>query len=372
MDILQFRRDLHRHPELSGHESDTAWRVREYFRALQPDETIEHLGGAGLAFVFRGRQPGPTVMLRCELDAVPVSEPPGRHWRSMNVGVSHACGHDGHMAILAEVGTRLASRRPESGRVVLLFQPAEENGLGALAVLNDPGFGPLRPDFAFALHNLPGRPLGEVSLRLGSFSCASRGLLVGFGGETAHAAEPESGKSPASAMCATIEALSKLPDGLGLHGEVAFATVVGARLGERAFGVAPGEAEVWATLRAESDASMEHIVEYAESFGRECAARDGLDVEFSYEDVYPAVVNDPGAIDLVRRAAGELAVREMQEPYRWSEDFGHFTATTTGALFGIGAGIDVPALHSSKYDFPDSLIPVAADLFVRLIDLCER
>lgn len=370
MNPVQLRHELHRHPELSGHESDTAWRVRAFFRPLEPDDVLEHIGGSGIAFVFEGLQPGPTVLLRCELDAVPIAEPVGVQWRSVHQGVSHACGHDGHMAILAEVGTRLAERRPARGKAVLLFQPAEESGLGARAVLTDPAFAAIRPDFAFALHNLPGFPLGEVLVREGSFSCASRGIAIRLGGAQAHAAQPETGRSPALAMCRLVEALHVLPQDLQKSGELAFATVVGAQLGARAFGVAPGRAEVWATLRSETDATMERIVEHVEATARELADQSGLEVEFSYEDVYPALVNHPAALELVRRAAGEAGVREMDKPFRWSEDFGHITQTTTGALFGIGAGTDLPNLHNHDYEFPDALIPLAADVFSRLLELC--
>lgn len=365
-DIVEFRHDLHLHPELSGDEEETARRVRRFFAPLAPDLTLENLGGHGLAFVFAGIEPGPTVLLRADLDALPIDETRDLPHRSRVPGVAHKCGHDGHMAILAAVGLDLAERRPDRGRVVLLYQPAEETGQGAAAVLADPRFAEIAPDFAFALHNLPGWDLGDVVVREGVFSSASRGLTVTLTGATAHAGQPETGRSPARALARIVDGLGPLPPADATD----FTTVVGARLGEKAFGTAPGRAEVWATLRAASDAGMEALVERVESFVTGAATADGLDHEVAWEDVFTATVNDPGAVATVRRAASPLPVRELDAPLRWSEDFGHFTAACPGALVGIGAGREQPALHDPAYDFPDELMAPAAAFLRRLADAC--
>ncbi|MBE9080318.1 amidohydrolase [Romeria aff. gracilis LEGE 07310] len=237
----QLRRRLHRQPELSGAEFQTAQQILHFFADLKPDETLTELGGTGVAFVFSGAEPGPTVLLRCELDALPIQEENTFAHRSTAAGCAHKCGHDGHMAILAAVGIQLAAQRPLRGRVVLLYQPAEETGQGAAAVIADEKFSQIRPDYVFALHNLPGQPLGQVVVRSGTFSCASRGVTITLLGKTAHAAQPETGISPAAAMCQLIDELSQLPTRLGFGDELAFATVVGARLGEKAFGTSPAK-----------------------------------------------------------------------------------------------------------------------------------
>ncbi len=240
------RHELHRHPELSGSESETAARICRFFEPLQPDVIIRELGGHGVAFAFSGAEPGPTVLLRCELDAVPIREMNRVAHCSAVDGRSHACGHDGHMAILASVGESLAVVRPPRGRVVLLFQPAEENGGGARAVIGDAQFSEIRPDFVFALHNLPGFPVGQVVVRYGTMCCASRGMVVSLEGTPAHAAQPETGNSPARAMCRIMKLIDELPTRLSVGDEVAFATVVGASLGaDDAFGTAPGEGGCW-------------------------------------------------------------------------------------------------------------------------------
>ncbi|NNE09656.1 MAG: amidohydrolase [Gemmatimonadetes bacterium] len=363
--IVSLRRQLHANPELAGHESETARTLVDFFRPLLPDEIIGGLGGHGLAITFSGQAPGPAILLRCELDALPIQETNDVSHRSRFDGVSHKCGHDGHMAILAAVGAALAKRRPARGRVILLFQPAEETGEGAAGVMRDSRFAEMRPDFCFALHNLPGYPLGEVILRAGTFACGSRGMCVRLTGKTAHAAQPESGISPAGAMCRIIDGLAGLQ--AGGSGETAFVTIAGARLGEKAFGTAPGHAAIWATLRAEKDETMRELVTLSERIVHEAAADAGITGSIEYEDVFPATVNALDAVEIVRASAAPLPVREMERPFRWSEDFGRFARVAPSALFGIGAGETVPDLHNPDYDFPDDLISIAAELYMRII-----
>lgn len=370
--VASLRHQLHKHPELSGRERNTARTIVEFFSALKPDNTIEELGGHGLAFVFAGNQAGPTVLLRCDMDALPICELNTLEYRSDLDGVSHKCGHDGHMAILAAVGEALAKQRPSRGRVVLLYQPAEENGEGAAAVLADPKFTQIKPDFAFALHNLPGYPLGQIILRPGSFNCASRGMCIRLEGRTAHAAQPETGLSPARLMCQLVQQLPQLPPSLVPEAQLAFVTVVGARLGDKAFGTAPGKAEIWATLRSETNKDMRNIIQYAETLVRKGAAEQGLQVDIQYEDVFPATVNSEVASKLVIAAAGENPIVIPDKPFRWSEDFGRIAASCEGALFGIGAGQDTPDLHNPDYDFPDALLAPAKEIFMHILQHCLR
>lgn len=368
----QLRRRVHQHPELSGAEVQTAQKILQFFSSLNPDETLSELGGTGVAFVFTGVKPGPTVLLRCELDALPIQEENAFAHRSTVAGCAHKCGHDGHMAILAAVGTQLAARRPPRGRVVLLYQPAEETGLGAAAVIKDKQFSQIRPDYVFALHNLPGYPLGQVVVRSGTFSCASRGIIITLIGKTAHAAQPETGISPAAAMCQLIDELSQLPARLGFGNELAFATVVGARLGAKAFGTAPAIAEVMATLRSETDETMQRIVTHIEETAQQLASAQGLRCSLTYEDIFTATVNDPTAVERICAAAHQCQapLSQIETPLRWSEDFGRFTAIAPGALFGLGAGQHEPALHNADYDFPETLIERGAALFLHIVADC--
>lgn len=172
-EIQEVRRELHSRPELSGQESGTAERLAGLLRQLRPDLLLDGLGGAGLAAVFDSGREGPGVLFRAELDALPISENNDFSYRSQREGVSHKCGHDGHMAILLGLAHALARKPPAKGRAILVFQPAEEVGAGAESMLSDSRFEQLLPiDYAFALHNLPGFPLGQVAIKKGAFTAA--------------------------------------------------------------------------------------------------------------------------------------------------------------------------------------------------------
>ena len=367
---IKLRHELHQYPELSGLEVNTARLIARFFEPLHPDETILDLGGTGAAFCFGDSQTGPTVLLRGELDAVPIQELNDMSYKSLSQGISHQCGHDGHMAILASVGMELSRKRPPKGRVVLLYQPAEETGEGAAAVIRDKKFSRIKPDFVFAMHNLPGFPVGQVILRSGIFNCASRGMVIRLIGKTAHAAQPETGTSPARAMCRIINELQNLPSVLKSTDNLAFATVVGARLGEKAFGTAPGDADVMATLRSGSDEIMNRMIQYSERMTAEIASGENLKYDISYEDVFAATVNSKNAVEIIHRAGEGSPIHTADTPFRWSEDFGRFTSIADGALFGIGAGEETPELHHPDYDFPDELVSMGSEIYQRIISEC--
>lgn len=366
--LTAVRRDLHRHPDLSGAEGPTARRITAALAPFGPDRLWQGLGGHGVAAEFRGAGAGPSVLLRCELDGLPIQETGSRPYRSTTDGRGHLCGHDGHMVTLLGVARHLI-RRPDRGRVILLFQPAEETGAGAKAVIADPRWPDLRPDFAFAWHNVPGRPLGEIGLCPGPGNCASRGMQICLQGESSHAATPEDGVSPGQAMAALMQQLPALGGGAIDTPDFARVTLTHARLGAPSFGIAPGEGEVRATLRSRDDARMTTLVAQAEALVARQAS--GLDVRHHWHDVFPAVVNDAEATRIAREVAQVQGrhCHEMTVPMRWSEDFGHFGIDGARAtLLYIGAGTDHPQLHNPDYDFPDALIPQAADLLAGIVD----
>tara|TARA_R110002020_G_scaffold156117_10_gene337742 strand:- start:19497 stop:20660 length:1164 start_codon:yes stop_codon:yes gene_type:complete len=372
-ELVMLRRELHQAPEVSGEEALTAARIMEFVERLNPDRLVSGLGGHGVAAVFDSGQPGPSVLFRCELDGLPIKEISAVDWRSRTDGKGHLCGHDGHMAIVCGLGMALAARRPARGRVIVLFQPAEETGAGAAAVIADPDFSSLRPDFAFALHNLPGLPLGTAGIRSGAFNFASEGLLIRLEGKTAHASQPEAGTSPASALCELVSGLPELPARMNLASGKALVTLVHARLGEAAFGIAPGQAEVWATLRSVDDELQFRLMQAASEVACETAHRHGLAVELGTQDRFAACYNDPEATVYAERAfqAEAVAVAAIDQPFRWSEDFGLFGSVSKSVLFVLGAGVDTPRLHNPDYDFPDALIPIGVRLFESIArDIC--
>lgn len=368
--LTQLRHALHRAPELSGQEQHTAQKIVEALQEHAPDAVITGLGGHGVAAVYRGASEGPRVMLRCELDALPILEKTGLPYASERPQVAHLCGHDGHMAIMLGVAQCLNAHRPERGEVVLLFQPAEEDGSGARAVIADPQFASLVPDYAFSLHNMPGMPLGAVALEAGPMACASRGLKVAFTGRTAHASSPETGLSPAQAMAQVMQECAQLDQGAGPHDPLfTRVTITHAQLGAPSFGVAPAQGEVWLTLRTQHDGQMQDLVHHAETMMHTVAQDHGLEIDLSYSDVFAACTNDTAASDIFAKAVEtcEFARVDGVLPMRASEDFGEFGVMSRAAMLLLGSGETHPALHDQMYDFPDQLIPMGVDLFVGVL-----
>lgn len=365
--LVALRHALHQSPEVSGEEAQTAERIVAELSKLGADRLWRGLGGHGVAAEFAGREDGPTVLLRCELDGLPIREISDLPYKSTIPGKGHLCGHDGHMVSMLGVAARLATR-PQKGRVILLFQPAEETGAGAQAVIDDPRWPEIRPDFAFAYHNVPGRPLGEVGLREGPGNCASRGMQILLEGKSSHAAAPEDGRSPGPAMAALMAGLPELSCGSIGDETFALATLTHANLGEPTFGIAPADGELRVTLRSMTNERMDALMQ--EALHRVEKHAQGLSVDILWHDVFRAVVNDVEATGIARIAAAALGqhCREMPTPMRWSEDFGRFGDDgAKAALLYLGAGEDIPQLHNPDYDFPDALVPVAVDLFCQIV-----
>lgn len=369
--VTAFRHALHRHPEVSGAEMATA---RAVARALPaPDELVTGLGGHGVAAVYRGTAPGPTVLLRAELDALPIRDLSGAEHASEIRGTGHQCGHDGHSAILLGMARHLARQRPPRGRVVLLFQPAEETGAGAAAVLADPRFAALRPDWAFAIHNMPGVPLGAADLPVGPASAASCGLRLEFAGRTAHAAQPELAVSPAATLAALVPALLALGPGgdpwAAPEPGFRLVTISHLAMGAPAFGITPGQGEIWLTLRALLDDDLDDLLARAEGMAAEAAAAGGLTLTVTRHEHFAAGANDPQAAAHLARALAAAGIQVRPgAPMRPSEDFGRFAEVAPIALAFLGAGTDHPHLHAETYDFPDALIAPAVRMWAALVD----
>lgn len=367
IELTAWRRKLHQHPEISNEEAATAKEVVAFLDDTGPDEVLTGLGGHGVAMVYDSGRPGPTVLFRSELDALPIEELSGVEHSSLVPGKSHMCGHDGHTAILAALGRQFGRDRPKKGRVVLMFQPAEETGDGAVGVVADPRFGEIAPDFSFSLHNLPGIPFGEVRLKPGVVNCASRGMRIVLEGKTAHSSMPETGISPMLAVSKLMPALAKLGGGAFSDDDFGMVTVTHATMGEAVFGVAPGRAEVWATLRTRLDERMAGLCAAAEALVDQVAGEASLTFAIDYHEIFVASMNAPAAVDLLSTALDQEGVIHSEDslPMRASEDFGTFGRNAPSAMFFLGAGERHPALHNPDYDFPDDLIPIGSRVFMR-------
>lgn len=371
-ELMALRHELHRHPELSGEEAETARRVGKALAPTAPDRVLTDLGGHGLAAVYESGKPGPTIMFRAELDALPIEELGDVPHRSTVSGKAHLCGHDGHSTILVGLARLLGRSRPEKGRVVLMFQPAEEDGSGAAAVIADARYDEIRPDYAFALHNKPGQPLGTALLAPGPANCASRGIRIRLKGSTAHASHPETGRSPMRAVAAIMPALEACGPRGPLGPDFAMVTVTHASMGAPAYGVAPGDAEIRATLRTVLDEPMEALCEKVEAIVRAAAQEHELECDIAYDDIFAASVNDERAAALLGIGAERAGLprKHMDDPQRGSEDFGRFGAGARSAMLFLGSGTDWPQVHTPRYDFPDALIAKGIRLFSETLSAC--
>jgi amidohydrolase len=367
--LIHLRHKLHAAAEKSGAEENTARIVSRYLDDFKPDRVIRELGGHGIAAVFNGHEPGPRLLIRCELDALPIPETIKLDYGAAAEGVAHKCGHDGHMTIVLGLAPVLRALPPRKGSVVLLFQPAEETGKGAGRVIEDSKFAEITPDYCFALHNLPGFARHRIIIREGFFAAASKGLIVKLRGATSHAAEPEKGNSPTMAVVQLIHVLSSMPQlYAGLH-EASKVTVIHSRLGEIAFGTSPGEAEVMATLRTYDQGVMKKLSDKCLDLVGGIARANGLRYEIDWDEAFPATINNAACAELIKKCASRLNldIYEQERPFPWSEDFGNFTSFCPGVLFGLGAGEDHPVLHHPTYDFPDEIIDTGVKIFEGVI-----
>lgn len=365
-ELVAFRHELHRHPELSGEEQQTARRVCDMLQSSKPDRILTGLGGHGVAAIYDSCAPGPTILFRSEIDALPIQEHAAVGHQSTVPGKAHLCGHDGHSTILLGLGRVLARARPTSGRVVLMFQPAEETGAGAAAVVADPRYDEIRPDWAFSLHNLPEVDFGFGRLGPGTANCASRGMEIRFTGSTAHASRPSDGRSPMKAISELMPALEACGSGKPLGAGFSMVTITHASMGAATYGVAPGEAKVFATLRTAADADMAALMDKAESLASDIAIRHGLACAYDYSEIFLACTNDPDATAALLAGMERAGVRHEAQtlPLLGSEDFGRFgLAGARSAMVFLGAGPDWPQVHTPDYDFRDELIPIGVRLF---------
>ncbi len=375
-ELTELRHYLHQRPELSSQEESTASLIGLELERAGADEVIRAVGGTGVIGVFDSGQPGPTLVLRCELDALPVTEPEDMNidYCSMTQGISHKCGHDGHMSALCGVAKVLGEKRPARGKVALLFQPAEETGEGAPAVVADERFQALNPDLVIGFHNLPKREMHSICVRYGTFASASEGFRLKLTGAFSHSSYPEHGLSPAQAMAQLLADLPGLPDKINRTGDLLMLTLTQAVLGEKGpkmdFGVAPGVAEICGTVRAHEQAELDELKAKLEALTGQVCEKAGLEWAVSWHEAFPATVSQDESVNLIKAAASSagLEIEEMEEPMRWSEDFSHYLLKYPGAFFGLGSGVDQPQLHNEYYDFPDELIPTGVKIYLSIID----
>lgn len=370
--LIELRKQLHKNAELSGKEIVTSKIIAKELTRLKPDQLHLNLGGYGILALFEGNKKGKSILFRADMDAVPLTEAEGEY-SSSNPEISHKCGHDGHSTILIGLADKLQSRN-YAGKIYLLFQPAEENGKGAKAILQEELFKNLEINYCLGIHNLPGFEQNAIVTKNKIFASASSGMKLKLLGKSSHASQPEMGNSPILAFTAIIEALHALPKLNTKFEEAAMITIVHACLGKEAFGTNPAEAVIMATLRSHHTQNLINLQNRIETLCSNIAQAYNLKCEISWVEEFPAVYNNNELAHLILECAS-LSSRSfinLVSPFAWSEDFAHFGNKFPAVLMGIGAGLNHPPLHSIEYDFPDAILQPTIDFLVELTQFLSK
>lgn len=372
LDLEAIRHHLHQHPELSGAEKNTQTYLREKLEAVA-GVTVSTVGKTGLLATIEGAAEGPGLLLRADIDALPIAEQnPELSYKSQNEGVAHKCGHDGHATSLLGAVELVATKGlVKKGCLYALFQPAEETGQGAARVLEDPAFPQEKIQKAYAYHNIPQQPLGRVLFKEGTFSAGVISVAIELTGKNAHAAEPEQGRNPSGAMAEILQRVQKQEQKDPGQADFALITPVYGRFGEKAYGTAAGQGELHFTLRCWSGKRLDRLKGELEKTAEEIARQHKLKSSLRWFEEFRPTQNSPSAQNQIAEAARRAGMEEdtLSQPFRWGEDFGLFTERFEGGMYGLGSGKDQPALHNPDFDYPDALLPQARDMFVQLVEL---
>ncbi|NDW52062.1 amidohydrolase [Aliiroseovarius sp. PrR006] len=361
------RRQFHRRPELGFQEEHTKARVAEHLRSLG----IEVHEGVGVVGVLRKGTGNRAIGLRADMDALPILETSTHDYPSETAGVMHACGHDGHMTMLLGAAERLTKDAEFDGTVVFLFQPNEEHGLGAQAMIDEGVLKQFPVDEVFAIHNLPGAPVGQISTRPGLI-CSSESLFeITIHGQGGHASMPQVGVDAITVGAELVTALQtivarKLAPGAGVVVSVTEFVTDGQR------NVLPGQAVLKGDVRARAPADRLAVERFMRQITDGVAAAHGVTATVQFQTEFIETINADGPTEAVCRAAKAAGcdVIPDRQPMSFSEDFAHFAAAVPGCFLLLGNGTEGAhgqPLHASDYDFNDALLPIGAAFWTQLV-----
>lgn len=371
-EIIAWRRELHAHPELQYALGRTAGFVADRLREFGCDEVVEKIGVSGVVGVIRGRRndSGRVVALRADMDALPIQETTGLPHASRVAGRMHACGHDGHTAMLLGAARRLAQTRDFDGTAVAVFQPAEEGGAGARAMCDDGLMTRWNIGRVFALHNEPGLPVGRFATRPGPFAAAVASFGVTVEGRSAHGASPHAGVDALLPAANIVVALHSIVGRNVPALQSAVVNVGSLNAGQPGSTVA-GSAQMRGTVRWYDQAVRDVLVRRIGEIAEGIAASYGATAQVSHRPLYPALRNHPAetalAVAVARQVMGFDAVDPDHPPVMGSEDFAFMLEQRPGNMALLGNG-DTAGLHDPSYDFNDAAIPHGVSYWTALVE----
>jgi hippurate hydrolase len=370
-EITGWRRDFHAHPELQYDVHRTAAAVADKLKSFGCDEVATGIGRTGVVGVIRGRNAGGKVVgLRADMDALPIEEATNLPYKSTVPGKMHACGHDGHTAMLLGAAKYLADTRNFAGTAVVIFQPAEEGGAGARAMIGDGLFERFGIQEVFGMHNYPGMPVGEFAIRTGPLMASTDTITIKLEGKGAHAAWPHQG---VDTVLVGAQIVSQLQSIVARNVDPLDSAVISICVFQagHADNVIPQYATLSGTVRSLSARVRELLRERVREVVEGTARLYGAKVELSYVTGYPVLVNEASstmfAADVAGEIAGEDKVNRDCRPLMGAEDFAFMLQQRPGAFIYVGNG-DSAGLHHPAYDFNDEAIPVGTSYWVRLAE----
>jgi amidohydrolase len=372
-DIQAWRRDIHEHPELLYDVHRTAAFVAERLREFGCDDVVTGLGRTGVVGVIKGRKPGKGnlkgIGLRADMDALPIEEATKLPYASKTPGKMHACGHDGHTAMLLGAARYLAETRNFAGDAVVIFQPAEEGGAGAAAMIKDGLMDRFPIDQVYGMHNNPGMPIGSFAIRPGPLMASTDAVDIRIEGLGGHAARPHLCIDTVLAGAQLITALQSIVSRSVDPLEAAVVSICEFHAGN-ARNVIPQTAELRGTVRTLTAAMRKLVEKRMREVVAGVAQVTGTRIDLTYERGYPVLVNHASqtdfAIEVAKEIAGDANVREMP-PMMGAEDFAFMLEARPGAFIFCGNG-DSAGLHHPAYNFNDEAIVFGTSYWVKLVE----
>ncbi|AGT09596.1 M20 aminoacylase family protein [Paracoccus aminophilus] len=362
-EIKGWRHDFHRHPELMYDLPRTSARVAELLREFGVDEVTEGIGRSGVVGVIRGRSTGSgrVIGLRADMDALPIHEITGADYASTTPGAMHACGHDGHTSMLLGAAKYLAETRNFDGTAILIFQPAEEGGAGAQAMIDDGLVSRWGVQEFYGLHNLPGLPLGQFGIRKGAMMAAADQFNIYLTGKGGHAAAPHLAIDTTLVAAQVIVALQSIVSRNVDPLQNAVVSVTSVETDSPAYNVLPNTVHLKGTARSLDPAVRDQLDLRIGEIARGVASAFGASAEVEFKRGYPVTMNDEAAAEHAARVAEEVAgaVDWSVPPMMAGEDFSYMLNERPGAYIFMGNG-DSAMLHHPAYDFNDENLPVGA------------
>ena len=371
-DIVAWRHDLHRHPEILYEVHRTAATVAEKLTGFGADEVATGLGRTGVVGVIRGRTnlTGRVVALRADMDALPLTETSGVEWASTTPGKMHACGHDGHTAMLLGAARYLTETRNFDGTAVVIFQPAEEGGGGGLAMVKDGLMERFGIQEVYGMHNMPGLPVGAFAMRPGPMLAATDEFTITVHGVGGHAAQPHRTIDPILIGTALVQSLQSIVSRSVNPIDAAVVSVTRFHAGD-AYNVIAEVAEIGGTVRSLTPEIRDLVERRMGEIAAGLAAAHGTRIDLDYKRNYPVTRNHKPQVEFAATVAteivGESRVDTDVAPLMGGEDFSYMLEARPGAMVFLGNG-DSAGLHNPGYDFNDEAIAFGASYWVRLIE----